>query len=47
VLMEQNDEWTEARRYMGVEILAKIGDTGIQGTADIPEEVNAIQAISA
>ena len=23
VLMEQNDEWTEQRRYMGQEILAK------------------------
>jgi len=45
VLMEQNDEWTEARRYMGLEILAKIGGTPIPaGTA---EEVNAIQAISA
>jgi putative transposase len=23
VLMEQNDEWTETRRYMGIEVLAK------------------------
>jgi transposase-like protein len=23
VLMEQTDEWTEARRYMGLEFLAK------------------------
>jgi putative transposase len=48
VLMEQNDEWTEARRYMGLEVLAKIGGTGapIPATAT-PEEVNAIQAISA
>jgi putative transposase len=44
VLMEQNDEWTEARRYMGVEVLAKIGGAGGPET---PEEVNAIQAISA
>jgi hypothetical protein len=21
--MEQNDEWTETRRYMGIEVLAK------------------------
>ena len=44
VLMEQNDEWTEARRYMGLEVLAKIGGAGGPET---PEEVNAIQAISA
>jgi hypothetical protein len=25
VLAEQNDEWTESRRYMGVEILAACG----------------------
>jgi putative transposase len=45
VLMEQNDEWTEARRYMGVEVLAKIA--GTPDSADTHEEVNAIQAISA
>jgi transposase-like protein len=45
VLMEQNDEWTEARRYMGLEVLAKIGGAPIP--ADTAEEVNAIQAISA
>jgi phosphotransferase system HPr-like phosphotransfer protein len=45
--MEQNDEWTEARRYMGVEILAKISGTDTPIAADTPEEVNAIQAISA
>jgi putative transposase len=46
VVMEQNDEWTEARRYMGVEILAKTGGAA-PIPADAPEEVNAIQAISA
>jgi putative transposase len=46
VLMEQNDEWTEARRYIGVEILAKTGVTAA-ATADTPGEVNAIEAISA
>jgi putative transposase len=28
VLAEQNDEWTESRRYMGLEILAKL-DTAL------------------
>jgi putative transposase len=45
VLMEQNDEWTEARRYMGPEILARIG--GTPAPADTGEEVTAIPAISA
>ena len=47
VLMEQNDEWTEARRYMGVEVLAKIAGTGAAVPPHTTEEVNAIQAISA
>jgi putative transposase len=46
VLMEQNDEWTEARRYMGVEILAKVS-TGLCGHDTTIQEVNAIEAISA
>jgi transposase-like protein len=46
VLMEQNDEWTEARRYIGVEILAKTG-TASAPAADPPGKVNAIEAISA
>jgi len=32
VLAEQNDEWTESRRYMGLEILAacrKAAETGM------------------
>jgi putative transposase len=48
VLMEQNDEWTESRRYMGLEVLAKIGGAGGPAPATgTPEEVSAIQAISA
>jgi putative transposase len=46
VLMEQNDEWTEARRYMGLEILAKTGTAPSQAS-NTPEKVNAIEAISA
>jgi putative transposase len=43
VLMEQNDEWAEARRYMGPDILTKAG--GIPDTSG--KEVNAIAPISA
>jgi len=45
--MEHNDECTEARRYTGAEILAKIPGTDAPAPADTLEEVNAIQAISA
>ena len=44
VLAEQTDEWTEQRRYMGVEILAKAR----QATAPAaPQEVVPTTAISA
>jgi len=41
VAMEQTDEWTESRRYMGLKVLAKVGTWLIQdmGAAetDMPE----------
>jgi transposase-like protein len=46
VLMEQNDEWTEARRYMGVEILAKV-DALTKPPTDTAQEVPALEALSA
>ena len=45
VLMEQNDEWTEARRYIGVDILAKID--ALSTPADTSQEVKTIESISA
>ena len=49
VLAEQNDEWTESRRYMGLEILAacrKAGqpDAGKNGTSEAGLTVEAIPA---
>jgi transposase-like protein len=46
VLMEQNDEWAEARRYMGPDILAKVSTFTSPRTQD-SKEVNAIEPISA
>ena len=49
VLAEQNDEWTESRRYMGVEILAACRkaaqpDTGKNSTTETELTVEAITA---
>ena len=45
VLMEQNDEWAEARRYMGPDILGKV--TGTPADDNSAKEVHAIEPISA
>jgi transposase-like protein len=45
VLMEQTDEWTEARRYMGLEFLAKARLRLVSG--ETPDENPAPQAITA
>ena len=45
VLAEQNDEWTEARRYMGTEILAACQKIGQQSeTQDTGVTIEAIGA---
>jgi putative transposase len=44
VLAEQTDEWTEQRRYMGIEILAKARQAV---AATTPQEVAPPTAISA
>jgi len=36
VLAEQNDEWAEGRRYMGLEVLAKIRRLAISDTGGEP-----------
>lgn len=46
VLMEQNDEWAEARRYMGPDILTKIGPAPA-ASSTTPKEVTAIEPITA
>jgi putative transposase len=46
VLMEQNDEWAEARRYMGPDVLAKVSGLTAPDNTTSPE-VNAIEPISA
>jgi len=48
VLMEQNDEWAVARRYMGVEALTKARMSVVVGNAPLPngEEVKQLAEVS-
>jgi len=46
VLTEQNDEWAEARRYMGPDILARASSLTVPNGTTSPE-ANAIEPISA
>jgi putative transposase len=47
VLAEQTDEWTEQRRYMGIELLAKARLTVIDGDAMTPADEADPAAIAA
>jgi putative transposase len=47
VLMEQNDEWAEARRYIGPDILAKADALSLTAARAITPEVTAIEPITA
>jgi putative transposase len=40
VLAEQHDEWTEGRRYLGLDVLAKSRLTVIDGDRTNEEEVS-------
>jgi putative transposase len=50
VLAEQHDEWAEARRYLGLDVLARSRVTLLTGDADTQQEATTTttnQAISA
>ena len=44
VLAEQNDEWTEARRYMGRELLAKARLHLVESQTDEPDPPTELTA---
>ena len=47
VLAEQHDEWTEGRRYLGVDILARSRVTLVPDTATEVHHTSDLQALSA
>jgi transposase-like protein len=47
VLAEQHDEWTEGRRYLGLDVLARSRITLVQPTDTDPEEVMTPAALTA
>jgi transposase-like protein len=49
VLAEQHDEWTEGRRYLGLEVLKRARLTTVPEPETAPQEVptNAVPALSA
>src|SRR3712207_6903047 len=50
VLAEQHDEWTEGRRYLGLDVLARCQTTSLSTTDDTAQEVTdqpTIPALSA
>jgi putative transposase len=47
VLAEQHDEWTEGRRYLGLDILARSRLTLAPGSSDITPEVTTASDLTA
>jgi putative transposase len=42
ILAEQNDEWTESRRYMGTEILAACREAASGNETDVTNDTGLI-----
>jgi transposase-like protein len=47
VLAEQHDEWTEGRRYLGLDVLAKSKLTVINGDTETTTEEVTLPALTA